>query len=166
MPAVNGDGVAGFFVIVGKDRRKLLERDVGGKFVVTIVEPGFWIERSVVACANGIIPAPGTELTVRGMPGKQSFRGALGVAFGLLEHGELIRVDRLVFVNTGLHVPASEVTTKGSRKCSGAETTNGCALPEAVVDVSAVERSFLCAGIFKRFADRALPCRSRDFIVG
>ncbi len=100
------------------------------------------------------------------MASEESFCGSLGVAFGLLEHSELIRVDRLVFVNAGLHVPASEVAAKGTGKSSGAETTDRRALPEAVVDVSAVERSFLCAWIFKRFADRAFPCRFGDFVVG
>src|SRR5712692_9018049 len=81
----------------------------------------------------------------------------LGVALGFLKHGELIGPDGLVFVDAGFHVPAREITAIGARKCSGAETTDGSALPEAVVDVAGAERGLFCAGIGQRRADGTLP---------
>jgi len=143
VPAIDGDGIARLFVVVGEDGGKLFERDVGGKFVVAIVKPGFRIEGGVVSSTDGIVPTPRTELAVRWMASEKSLCDSFGIAFGLLKHGELIRVDRLVFVNAGLHMPASEVAAKGSRKSSGAETADRSALPEAVVDVSAVESEAL-----------------------
>src|SRR6266849_7237496 len=60
MPAVNGHGVTGLFVVVGENRRELLECDLGGEFFPTIIEPRLGVESVVIAGTDGIIPVPGT----------------------------------------------------------------------------------------------------------
>src|SRR6266404_5554366 len=60
VPAVDGHGVAGLFVVVGENRRELLECDVGGEFFVAIIEPRLGIESVVIAGTDRIIPVPGT----------------------------------------------------------------------------------------------------------
>ena len=60
VPAVDGHGVTGLFVVVGENRRELLECDVGGEFFPTIIEPRLGIESVVIAGSDGIIPVPGT----------------------------------------------------------------------------------------------------------
>src|SRR5260370_20573870 len=100
------------------------------------------------------------------MRGGENLGHALGVALGFLKHGELIGPDGLVFVDAGFNVPAREVTAIGARKCSGAETTDGSALPEAVVDVAGVERGLFCSGICQRRADRTLPRGLGNAVIG
>src|SRR5229473_5269605 len=100
------------------------------------------------------------------MRGGENLGHALGVALGFLKHGELIGPDGLVFVDAGFHVPAREITAIGARKCSGAETTDGSALPEAVVDVAGVERGLFCSGIGQRRADGTLPRSLGNVVVG
>src|SRR5215470_460340 len=99
------------------------------------------------------------------MTSKQNFGDAIRIAFELLKHCKLIGVDRLIFVDTGLNVPASKIAAKGSRKSSGAKSADGRALPKAVVNMAAFERRFLCARIFERFSDRALPGDFGNFII-
>ena len=69
------------------------------------------------------------------MIGHEDLSGSRGFAGDLLEHGELVRIDRSVFVNTSLDVPASKVTTIGPGKCAGAESANRGTLPVAIVNV-------------------------------
>src|SRR5260370_15862075 len=120
-PAVDSDGVAGLLVIVRKDGRELLDGDVRGKFFPTVIEPGLWAESVVIARADWIVPIPGTQGVIRRMSGSENFRDAIRVAFGFLKHCELIGTDGLVFVDSGFHVPASEIAAIGSRESAGAK---------------------------------------------
>src|SRR5581483_917673 len=89
------------------------------------------------------------------MARREHLRNGVG-AFGLLINGELVRPDRLVFVNAGLHVPARKVAAIRARKSSRAEATNRSALPVSIID-HAGKRRFSSARIFQRLADSALP---------
>ena len=110
-----------------------------GEFVPLVVVPGFGIERGVFAGADRIVPLPTRKLAVFGMIVHQDTCAVPSASpCDLLEHRELIGVDRVVFVDGGLDVPASEVAAIGARKCSGAESADGSALPVAVVDVGFV----------------------------
>src|SRR5258708_36083607 len=101
-----------------------------------------------------------------GVGGGENVGRALGVAVGFRKQGELIGPGGLVFVDAGFHVPGREITAIGARKCSGAETTDGSALPEAVVDVAGVERGLFCAGIGQRRADGTLSRSLGNVVVG
>src|SRR5260370_30839499 len=142
-PAVDGDGVAGFLVIVRKDGRELRDGDVRGKFFPTVIEPGLWVESVVIARADWIVPIPGTQGVIRRMSGGENFRDAIRIAFGFLKHRKLIGPDGLVFVDAGFHVPASEVAAIGTRESAGAKTADGRALPKTIVDMAGVERCLL-----------------------
>src|SRR5262249_49908915 len=96
---------------------------------------------------------------------KKRFCDALRIALGFFKDGELVRVDRLIFVNAGLNVPASEVSTVGARKSAGAESTDRRTLPVAIVDVTAVQRRRFRAGIFEGLADGTLPGCFGDVVV-
>ena len=84
---------------------------------------------------------------------------AVGVALGLLKHGELIGIDRLIFVDRGLDVPAGEVSPIAAGKCAGPHAADGNALPVAIVDIARIARH---AGIIERLAEGALPGSLRD----
>ena len=58
VPAIDGDRVARFLVIVGKHRRKLLQHDVSGEFIPFVVIPGLGKECGVLARAYRIVPLP------------------------------------------------------------------------------------------------------------
>jgi hypothetical protein len=60
VPAIDGNGIARFLVIVREDGRKLFEDDVGRKSFRAVVEPGFRIEGIIVTSTDGIVPFPGT----------------------------------------------------------------------------------------------------------
>src|SRR6266446_3809287 len=138
-PAVDGDGVAGFLVIVRKDGRELLDGDVRGKVFPTVIEPGLWVESVVIARAGWIVPIPGTQGVTRRMSGGENFRDAIRIAFGFLKHRKLIGPDGLVFVDAGFHVPAGEIAAIGTRESAGAKAADGSALPKAVVDMPVVK---------------------------
>src|ERR1700730_5092236 len=108
------------------------------ELVPLVVIPGFRKWRRVFACADRIVPLPTGEFAVLGMIGHEDLSGSRGFAGDLLEHGELVRIDRSVFVNTSLNVPASEIATISPGKCAGAESPNRCALPVAIVDICLV----------------------------
>jgi len=91
------------------------------------------------------------------MRGGENFRNTIFVAIGFLKHRELIGPDGLVFVHSGLHVPAGEVAAIGTRERAGAKAADGRALPKTVVDMASVEGGLFCAGIFEGLADGALP---------
>src|SRR5580704_7724282 len=145
MPAVHGDGVTGLFVVIGEDGRKLLEQYVGRKLVGAIVEPRFWIERVIIAVASRVVPIPGVEATAVGVGSGQDLGEGFGCALRLLEHGELIHIDGLIFVDTTFQVPAGKVTAVGAGKGPGTEAADGRSLPEAIIDD--IERGLLRAGI-------------------
>src|SRR6266404_10009073 len=100
------------------------------------------------------------------MRGGENFGYAIIVAFGFLEHRKLIGPDGLVFVDAGFHVPAGEVAAIGARERAGTEAAHGSALPEAVVDMAAVERRFLCAGVLEGLADGTFPGGFGDVVIG
>src|SRR5277367_1715234 len=93
----------------------------------------------------------------------QNLGGSGGLAHYLLEHGELVRGDRGIFVHSTLDVPTGEITSIASRKCSGAKTANGSALPVTIVDVAAI---FPNAGIRKRLPQRPPPRCFWNFVAG
>src|SRR5215472_18425127 len=91
------------------------------------------------------------------MIGGEDLSETRDVAFGLLKHGELVSWYGLVFVNSALDVPASEIAAVGARERSGAEAPNRCALPVAIIDMATIESGLLCARMIERSADGTLP---------
>src|SRR5436190_19233058 len=89
----------------------------------------------------------------RGQDLRHPFRGA----FRFLIHGELVGVNRLIFVNSILNVPAREVAAISSRESAGAKAADGSSLPITIVDMPAVKGRFLSSRISQRQTNRALP---------
>jgi hypothetical protein len=79
------------------------------------------------------------------MSGGEDLGEALGRTLGSLEHGELVDIDGLVFVNATLQVPAREVSAVGTGEGSGTKATDRGPLPEAVVNY--VESGLLGPGV-------------------
>src|SRR5579859_6856368 len=100
------------------------------------------------------------------MSREKNFGNTICIAFGFLKHRELIRVDGLIFVNAGLNVPAGEVTTECPRKSSSAKSADWRPLPEAVINVAAVQCGLLCARAFERLSDGTLPGDFGNFGIG
>src|SRR5712664_2139375 len=100
------------------------------------------------------------------MSGSENFRDAIRIAFGFLKHRKLIGPDGLIFVDAGFHVPAGEIAAIGARESAGAKTTDRSALPEAVVDMTVVERRLFRAGVLERLADGTLPSSFGNVVVG
>jgi hypothetical protein len=157
VPAVDRDGIAALLVVVGENRRELLEHHVGREPAPSVVVPGLRIESVVVAGAHGIVPLPSLELAVPRMVGQQGLSDALGVTLGSLVHGELVRGHRLVLVDAGLDVPAGEVSAIGAGERAGSEPPDGRALPVAVVDVARALGRRASARVGERLADGTLP---------
>jgi hypothetical protein len=89
-----------------------------------------------------------------------------GVAFGLLKHGELIAVDRLVLMHATLNVPTSEIAAIGARKRTSSEATNRRTLPVAIVNVAGIEGRLFSARMFKGSANGAFPGGFGDVVTG
>src|SRR5690349_11589527 len=100
------------------------------------------------------------------MSGEECFCYAFVIAFGFFEYGELVGINGLVLVDAGLDVTTSEVATIGSRKSSGAQSSDGCALPKAVVNVGRFEGRLFRAGIFKRLSDGTFPGGFGNVVIG
>src|ERR1700694_5364443 len=156
MPAIHSDWIASCAVVIGDNRRELLQGDVSRQFVPTIVVPGLRIERVVSAGTDGIIPLPGAEILTFGMIRQEhlgdTFRGALG----FLINGKLIGVNSFVFMNAGFQVPAGKIAAVGAREGAGPKTADRRALPITVVD-QVVQLGLACAGIGERLAHASLP---------
>src|SRR5271154_1336090 len=165
VPAIDRYRVTRLFIIVRKDGRELLKHHMRGKFIVTIVEPGFGIERGVVAGAHGIVPLPGAEGVAGGTRSGEHLGETRGIPFGFLKHRELIGPHGLIFMNTGLQVPPSKIPAIGARESSGAETANGRALPVAVINVVGGQRDLFGARARKWFSDGALPSSARNAVI-
>src|SRR2546429_1208794 len=91
------------------------------------------------------------------MSGSQDLRNAFRGAFRLLIHGELIGVNRLIFVDSILNVPAREVAAISSRKSAGAESADRSSLPITIVDMSAAEGRLFRPRIGQRQTNSPLP---------
>src|SRR6202166_4276322 len=134
MPAIYGDRIAGFAVVIGENRRELLQGDVRRQFVPTIVVPGLWVERVVGAGTDGIVPLPGAEVFIFGMISKEDLGDAFRGALGFLVNGKLVGVNSFVFMYAGLQVPAGKIAAVSARKGAGPKTADRRALPITVVD--------------------------------
>ena len=84
----------------------------------------------------------------------QYLRGALRIAFRLLEHGELIGIHWLELMDTGLDMPARKIAAIAAGERPSPKAAHGNALPVAVVDISRHTRH---AWIFEGKPQRALP---------
>src|SRR5262249_17487357 len=157
MPAVDRDGITGFAIVVRQDRRKLLDGNVRRKLVPLVVEPRLGIEGRVFARALGIVPAPRFQIIAFRVTSEQNFRSSCCVTFGLVEHGEGIGGNGLIAVNTGLNVPASEVSAEGLGEGAGTEASDRSALPVAVVDVGGFESWLARSSVLQRLADGPAP---------
>src|ERR1041385_9571348 len=149
MPAVDRYWIAALFIVIGKNGRELFQRDVRGEFFPFVVVPGFWVERVIVACSYRVIPLPTGKIIPLGMCSGQNLSDAFACAFGFLIHGELIRPDGLIFVNSALDVPAGEIAAVGTGKCAGTEASHRRALPVAVVDHAAFRLWLYAARVFQ-----------------
>ena len=89
-------------------------------------------------------------------------RCARGIALYLLEHGELIRVHRLIFMDARLDMPAREVSAITPGKRPRAKSADRNSLPVAVINVSRDARH---ARVFKRQSEWALPCTLGDALL-
>jgi hypothetical protein len=88
------------------------------------------------------------------MPVQQYLGGSLGFTLGLLEHGELVCVDRFILVVRGFDMPAREIAAIAARKSSGSQAPYWNTLPVAVIDVA----RYACnTRILKRKPQSALP---------
>src|SRR6202521_3432026 len=134
MPAIHSDWIASFAVVIGENRRELLQGDVSRQFVPTIVVPGLRVERVVSAGTDGIIPLPGAEVFIFGMISEQDLGDAFRGALGFFVNGKLIGVNSFVFVYAGFQVPAGKIAAVGAGESAGAKTADRRALPITVVD--------------------------------
>src|SRR6266571_30030 len=91
------------------------------------------------------------------MSGSQDLRNAFGGAFRFLIHGELVWVNRLIFVDSILNVPAREVATISSREGTCAESADRGSLPVTIVDMSAAEGRLFRPCIGQRQTNSTLP---------
>src|ERR1700694_819786 len=134
MPAIHSDWIAGFAVVVGENRRDLLQGDVRRQFVPTIVVPGLRVERVVSAGTDGIIPLPGAEVFIFGMISEEDLGDAFRGTLGFFVNGKLVGVNGFVFVYAGFQVPAGKIAAVGAGESAGAKTADRRALPITVVD--------------------------------
>src|SRR6202140_1972042 len=109
MPAIYGDRIAGFAVVIGENRRELLQGDVRWQFVPTVVVPGLRVECVVSAGTDGIIPLPGAEVFIFGMISEEDLGDAFRLALGFFVNGKLVGVNSFVFVYASLQVPTRKV---------------------------------------------------------
>ena len=100
------------------------------------------------------------------MGGGEDFGDAFVLAFAFLVHGELVGPFGLIFVDSGFHVPAREVTAIGPGKCARPEAADGSALPIAVIDMGSIQRGLFCSGIGERRADGTLPGGFGNVVIG
>src|SRR2546427_750355 len=91
------------------------------------------------------------------MSGCQHLRNAFRGAFCLLIHSELASVNRLIFVNSILNVPAREVAAISSREGTRAESADWGSLPITIVDMSAAEGRLFRPRIGQRQTNSPLP---------
>src|ERR1700682_6850291 len=124
MPAIHSDWIASFAVVIGENRRELLQGDVRRQFVPTIVVPGLRVERVVSAGADGIIPLPGTEVFIFGVISEQDLGDAFRGALGFLVNGKLVGVNSFVFMDASLQMPARKVAAIGARECAGTKNAD------------------------------------------
>src|SRR5438270_10644651 len=89
----------------------------------------------------------------RGQDLRNAFRGP----FRFLKHGELVGVNRPIFVDSILNVPTREVAAISSRESAGAKSADGSSLPITVVDMPVVKSWFLGPRISQRQTNSALP---------
>src|ERR1019366_5757097 len=156
MPAVHRDRIAGFAVVAGENRRKLLQGDVRRQFVPTVVVPGLRVKRVVSSRADGIVPLPGAEVLIFGMIREENLGDAFRRALGFFVDGELVGVNGFVFVYAGLQVPARKVAAVGAGEGAGAKTADRRALPVTVVN-QIVQYGLACAGVGEWLANASLP---------
>src|ERR1700686_1787502 len=156
MPAIYGDRITGFAVVIGENGRELLQGDVRWQFVPTVVVPGLRVERVVSARTDGIIPLPGVEVLIFGMIAEEGLGDPFRCALGFLVKGKLVGVNSFVFVNAGLQVPAGKVAAVGARECAGAKTADRRPLPITLVDKIG-ELGLAGAGVGERLANASLP---------
>src|ERR1700686_1018766 len=134
MPAIYGDRITGFAIVIGENGRELLQGDVRWQFVPTVVVPGLRVECVVSAGTDGIIPLPGAEVFIFGMISEEDLGDAFRRALGFLVNGKLVGVNSFVFMDASLQVPTRKVAPVGARECAGAKTADRSALPVTVVD--------------------------------
>ena len=165
VPVVNRHRIARLFVVVRQNRRELFQRQPHGQLFPAVVVPRLGIERVVVACAHWVVEVPRRRLP-RIRLARIEHRGhALVCPFRFLVHAELVERQRLIFVHTGLHMPAGEVAAIRARKSSRAKAAHGRALPVTVINVTRIECRLLFSGILKRLAQRPLPRRRRNVLI-
>src|ERR1700721_2030580 len=87
---------------------------------------------------------------------------AMCISVRLLEHGELIGIHRLIFVNPGLNMPACKVAAIAAGKSSRAQAPNGNSLPIAVVNISGNARN---PRVVEWKSEWTLPCSLGDRIA-
>src|SRR5262249_56987624 len=58
MPAIYGHWITRLTIVVGKNRRKLLQHHMGGELLEAILIPGLGIESIVITCPRRIVPFP------------------------------------------------------------------------------------------------------------
>src|SRR5260370_22912408 len=163
MPAIHSDWIAGFAVVVGENRRELLQGDVRRQFVPTIVVPGLRVERVVSAGTDGIIPLPGAEVFIFGMISEEDLGDALRGALEFFVNGKLVGVNSFVFVEAGFQVPAAKIAAVGAGESAGAKTAARRALPVTVVD-QVVQLRLAGAPVGARVAHRPPPHGFRDSV--
>src|SRR5467141_2570045 len=163
MPAIYGDRQAGFAVVIGENRRELLQGDMSRQFFPTVVVPGLRVERVVSARADGIIPLPGAEVLIFGMIGEEHLGDAFRCALGFLVNGELVGVNRFVFMYASLQVPAGKIAAVGAGEGAGAETADRRSLPVTVVN-QVGQLGLACTGVGERLANASLPGDFRNRI--
>src|SRR5215467_5340675 len=98
------------------------------------------------------------------MAGEQNLRRPDRIGFGLLKHGELVGINRLVAMNPGLQVPTRKIASKCSRKGSRSKAADRRTLPIAVVNVAWLQGRFACSGSRQRLADWSLPGSLRNVV--
>src|ERR1700693_4111992 len=146
MPAIHSDWIASFAVVIGENRRELLQGHVSRQFVPTIVVPGFRVERVVSAGTDGIIPLPGAEVFIFGMISEEDLGDAFRGALGFFVNGKLIGVNSFVFVYAGFQVPAGKIAAVGAGESAGAKTAD-----------QVVQLRLAGARVGERLANASLP---------
>src|ERR1035438_1057840 len=87
---------------------------------------------------------------------QQPLSDARRLALRFLVDRELIGVDRFVFMNASLQMPARKVTAVSAGKSARPKTSDRCALPITVIDKTG-EIGLARAGVCERFADASFP---------
>ena len=165
MPAVNRYRIAGLFVIVGKDRRELLQHHVAREIFPTGSRTTISDTASNNRRPRRDSPTARHKRSIFGMAVHQRSRHSRLIPFRFLKHRKLVAAHALVFVHASLDVPAHKIAAITARKSSRPKSSDRRPLPVAVVHVFWLQPGFFLSGIFQRSAQRPLPGGFRNIVV-